>query len=341
MSVSTGFASRLERKVREQLRGQRVGYLLGAGSSYLEGKGYPLASQLWDQVAERVKDEERQAIQSKLDEGAEGLEHALDLLDPGSVDGSPHRHSVAKAISEHFATLRPPLDVHADFVARLAQRNDFEIPIFCLNYDPLLERAATLRKVRFVDGFLGVEDAYFDPAAFQERIGVPYRTQRHSLSRFVRGTIHLFKLHGSLGWYESATEGIRRFPFSSEIPVGTKRLMVPPQYRKAAETLMQPYDTLWSEFHRYVRHGPLLVHRLACIGYGMRDGHVNAVIEAGLARPDLTVLILAKELDDAVFDRWASKERVIVVTENACSLGGEMGPGHPDLWRFEWLSKEV
>ena len=65
-----------------QLHSQKVGYLLGAGSSYLDNSGYPLAFELWGQIKDRIRDEQKRAeIQATLDNGAQGLEQALDLLD--------------------------------------------------------------------------------------------------------------------------------------------------------------------------------------------------------------------------------------------------------------------
>ena len=42
MSATSTFLDRLDAKVTQQLNSQRVGYILGAGASYLNGKGYPL-----------------------------------------------------------------------------------------------------------------------------------------------------------------------------------------------------------------------------------------------------------------------------------------------------------
>jgi len=42
------FLDDLEKKVLKQLKSQRIGFLLGAGSSYLDGAGYPLMCNLWD-----------------------------------------------------------------------------------------------------------------------------------------------------------------------------------------------------------------------------------------------------------------------------------------------------
>ena len=46
MTTHSNFGRTLEAKVTEQLKAQRVGYLVGAGSSYLDEAGYPLAFEL-------------------------------------------------------------------------------------------------------------------------------------------------------------------------------------------------------------------------------------------------------------------------------------------------------
>ncbi len=335
------FISQIEKKIRQQLASQRVGFLLGAGSSYLDGNGYPLTTELWDLISNGIPVSERTDIQQKLDSGANGLEEALDLLDDGGISDSPHRHSVTKAISEKLATLKPSLDVHSEFLTRLSRRNEPMIPIFSLNYDPLIERAADAKKILLIDGFMGAELAYFSPDVFQKRSGLVHKGYRGPQWRLDTGIIHLFKLHGSIGWYECPTNGIRRSGFSGDIPPDTKRLMIPPQHRKATETMTLPYSSLWSEFRGMLGQGPFLINRLASIGYGMCDEHVNAVIENGLARTDFTLLIFTLELKEDAFQRWYDKRNVIIVTKDRCSLYGETGPGHPDLWSFEKLSQEV
>jgi hypothetical protein len=335
------FLNHLEKKIKQQLASQRVGYLLGAGSSYLNGQGYPLATELWDLISEHVPTDERADIQKKLNGGAIGLEQALDLLDNGGVNETPHRHSVTKAIAEYFRTLNPKLEIHSEFLSRLSKRTEPMVPIFSLNYDPLIERAAESKKINLIDGFQGYEYAYFAPNIFQKRIGSVQKGYRGPQLRLDTGIIHLFKLHGSIGWYERSPNDIRRGGFGSEIPSGTRRLMIPPQYRKATDTMTLPYSSLWSEFRGMLRQGPFLINRLVSIGYGMSDEHVNPVLENGLARTDFTLMIFALELENEVFQRWSSKKNTIIVTKSRCFFDGETGPGHPDLWDFEKLSQEV
>ena len=102
-----------------------------------------------------------------------------------------------------------------------------------------------------------------------------------------------------------------------------------------------PYSALWSTFRGCLGHNAAPINRLVCIGYGFADEHVNAVIEAALARTDFTVLIFTKELSATAWTRWSPKANVIVVTETQCSMKGNTGLGHTDLWSFERLAKEV
>ena len=238
MVAASDFTTELEAKVAQQLKSQRVGYLLGAGSSYLNGNGYPLAFELWDLIKGSITDAaKRDDIQAKLDGGANGIEHALDLLDDGGANDTPYRHLVTAALAELYMPKTPPLDLHGEFVRRIAQHEDPSVKVFSLNYDPLIERAAAHVRVRVIDGYLGVEHSYFDPAVFEERIGRIRGTHKGKQFDETVKPIHLLKLHGSLGWYECPTNGVRRCGFGAGPPAGTKRLMVPPQRRKAAETM--------------------------------------------------------------------------------------------------------
>ena len=163
------FTSALESKIAEQLQSQRVGYLLGAGSSHRNGNGYPLSFELWNKIKDYISDAaKRDDIQEKIDTpGTKGIEHALDLLDGGGPEEGEHRHLVGWAIANLFLSLSPPLDTHIEFVRRLLARSVPHVKIFSLNYDSLIERAAERVKVRLYDGFAGHEHAYFDSAVFE------------------------------------------------------------------------------------------------------------------------------------------------------------------------------
>jgi hypothetical protein len=341
VSTTPTFISRLEAKVAQQLNSQRVGYLVGAGASHLDGRGYPLAGQLWGQIGPKVRKPERDEIQAKLDGGADGIEQALDLLDDGSATEKPHRHLVTEAVAEHFLLLKPPTDCHQMFLRRIAARAELSIPVFCLNYDGLFELAADAERIRLVDGFVGLERPFFEPQTFQERLALPHRGPRKPQADWKTGMLHLYKLHGSLGWFHLGGTDVRRLGLEARTPSGAKRLMVPPQHRKSTDTTAPPYASLWSDFRGLLCHGPNLLNRLVAVGYGLRDEHLNAVIENALGRQNFTLLAFARGLADAVFARWSAKKNVVVVTEARCSLYGDTGPGHPNLWKFESLTQTM
>ena len=342
MPGDTEFITDLEHRVAQQLKSQRVGYLLGAGSSYLNGSGYPLAPQLWDRIENRITDTtKRSEIQAKLDGGANGIEHALDLLDNGGATDTPYRHLVAAALAEEFMPMHPPLDTHTAFVRRIALRSDPCVKVFSLNYDPLIERAAEVAKCRLVDGFIGHEHAYFNPAVFTETFLLS-RGPRAKPSLNPAGTpIHLYKLHGSMGWYDCPTRGVRRCAFGVVLPSGVVRLMIPPQRRKVSEVVRPAYSPLWTAFRGAMSHDAKPLMRLVAVGYGFLDEHVNDVVDSALTRPDFRLLIFAKALSDTAWTRWSAKPNTLVITQSRCAIEGTTGPGHSDLWQFEQLANKV
>jgi hypothetical protein len=233
------------------------------------------------------------------------------------------------------------MDSHKNFVNRLALRQEISVPIFCLNYDGLIELSADAAKIRVVDGFIGLESPFFNAQVFQEMFGVTHRGPRKPQIDWKSGIIHLYKLHGSLGWFQLNANDVRKLGLETSTSGGAKRLMVPPQHRKGTETTAPPYASLWSDFRKWLCHGPILLNRLVAIGYGLRDEHLNAIIENALARTNFTLLVFACDLSQEVFSRWSLKRNVVLVTKNQCSLNGEIGPGHPNLWDFQELSMRV
>jgi hypothetical protein len=336
------FEGRFITKVKQQLHSRAVGFLLGAGSSHLNGSGYPLATTLWDVLKAALLPADRDLIQGQIDSGCPEIEEALDRLDEGGQGESQLRHRVASAIAEQFRSLIPPLDHHRAFVRGLSLRRERRIPIFSLNYDPMIERAVDEEKLLLADGFWGANNAFFNPNSFEYRLGLPGRRLGRAVVDPIRGIINLYKLHGSMGWFLDASGCARRGRPEDPIPAGTRVFMIPPHQRKAQDTGFLPYSILWSEFRGLLANDQRrLLNRLICIGYGMRDTHINPVLEAALARSNFTLIILAKSLSDAEFDRWKGYENVLIATETRCVLQREEGPGVPEIWSFEWLCKEV
>lgn len=240
MASLNGFLDNLERTVRAQLKSRRVGYLLGAGASFLNGHGFPLAYDIWDKIKEVIPSKERKKIQEKLDmEGTEGIEQALDLLDPGRPEPTPHRTLVTNAIANLFSGIQPPIQNHSIFLRNVSRRNDNFIPIFTLNYDHLIELAADEESMAIVDGFNGFYKSSFDPNLFDVVPSKYYITRKGRVLRGSNSILHLYKLHGSMGWFSVEDNQFRVNP-NIQAEDNWRRLMIPPQYRKASETTTPP-----------------------------------------------------------------------------------------------------
>ena len=333
---------RLRAKVIEQIKGRRAGYLLGAGASYLDGRGFPLADGLWTAIKGGMPLEDQRAIEERMNPAGLSLEATLNLLALGNGGGDTLRMRVIDAIGTVFALLNPPLEEYSAFIRGLGLRREPRIPVFSLNYDCLIELAADATGSRLIDGFGGVFEASFRSSQFLDALGQYEMRRVRRVFVAHPGVINLYKLHGSLGWHADDQGRITRMRPELPCPAGFRRLMVPPQHRKAADTGYTPYATLWSEFRAYLANDtPRLLNRLVCAGYGFSDGHVNAVIDAALQREHFTLVILARVLSNEVFNKYAVNPRVILVTEGRSSLYGEQGAGLAREWSFEWLSEEV
>ena len=193
--MPNSFRQDIESEIREQTNSKMVGFLMGAGSSYLDGQGYPLSDNLWKKISDDVPEKERQ---EKIEDGATGIEHALNLLDTGSVDEKPHPYTVVNAIANHVSTINAPLDNHRLFVSLLSKwKKETPSKIFSLNYDPLIEMTAEVECTGLLDGFQGHDDAFFDTGSFRHTAIVRVGNHRGRQVRGVSGNIRLIKLHGS------------------------------------------------------------------------------------------------------------------------------------------------
>lgn len=336
------FQEQLIAKLKQQVRSRRVGFLLGAGSSYLDGSGYPLAAELWNVVKSALSPGDQKLIQEQIDRGSSGLEEALDRLDDGTSGSSDLRHRVASVIAQRFRTITAPINHHRLFVRGLYKRRERRVPLFNLNYDPLVELGSDEEGFLLTDGFSGISKTFFLAQSFEYRLGLPGLRRGKACIDPLKGIINLYKLHGSINWFVDVTEQLRRSPFENDIPTDARLLMIPPHYRKAQDTGFQPFATIWSEFRALLTNDKSrLLSRLFCVGYGMRDSHVNPVLDAACGRSNFTLIVLARSLRDQEFNDWKNRQNVIIATETRCALYGEEGPGLPEAWSFEWLAKEV
>jgi len=226
---------------------------------------------------------------------------------------------------------------HQRFLTRLAaSRSRRPIDIFSLNYDTVLEASLESLKLRYADGFVGSENAYFEPYVLDQiPEGIPF--------------FRIYKLHGSVNWVRDDDNTVRRRPGSSlgDAP----RAVVYPAEQKYLQTQYGVYEVLMRCFRDRLRD-PDKNNKLVILGYSFGDEHVNVAIEDSIraAGSNLTVHAFVGPEEDvkAQKDRFEALAnrcdyRLNVIIGDQCYVGpavdaaGWKEIAGKKLWKFENL----
>lgn len=208
------------------------------------------------------------------------------------------------------------------FLSKLVARdsNLGRTHFFTLNYDTLFEQALELLGIQYFDGFTGRASARFDPSVYGLDVYYPGEVAEGRVRRFDK-FLHLYKLHGSIHWFEDGGEMRARHPdlkpfesyasldaadkaaALSELAMGMPSMGILPTANKFAQTLTMPYAHLFRSFQ--VRLGAPQTFLLV-LGYGFGDDHVSRIIENALMNPSLVLLVVEPNPDSPVVQRIRS-----------------------------------
>lgn len=340
----------LENVLKQKLREPKIIYLLGAGASFCAG--LPGTFQLTELVRSQLQNMPRstfeETIRSLTNSGVENpsieeilseLCHRLSALALAHHDKERLEMTLEAICQSIRSTLKVdgPTECHKEFVCRLVSRREAEpagkappVQIFTTNYDLLIELACEESGLVAVNGFEGTFCRRWSPGCFDYDIG---RATAHAKTpRFEPAAryIRLYKLHGSLSWFEDNGEFREEKPSS-----GTERapLIIYPSRLKYAESIRPPFDWLFRKFGAAVSGAKLLVS----IGYGFGDDTLNQYIFAGLDSR-LSVLVLSKEPIDALAKK-STHPRVSMINEESTIIDGKDRNVTIDLWAFERFAK--
>lgn len=149
------------------------------------------------------------------------------------------------------------------------------IEIFTTNYDLLLEEAMEGLGIPFFDGFIGSIKSFFDLRAVENNL-IPAHWTR------------LWKIHGSINWYEEENQNSRNVFRSSEIKEGSH--LIYPSHLKYEQSKKMPYLALIDRLNNFIRQKSSL---LILSGYSFNDEHLNdTIVNALKANPSSMVLAL-------------------------------------------------
>lgn len=160
------------------------------------------------------------------------------------------------------------------------------VEIFTTNYDLLMEDALEDLEIPYFDGFSGSRRSFFDLRAVEDN-KIPEHWSR------------LWKIHGSINWYQEIVGGQKKVYRSSEVKNNASHLIYP-SHLKYEESRKMPYLALIDQLNRFIRKKSSL---LILSGYSFSDGHLNdTIINALKSNPTGMVLGLMfgkyENLDD-------------------------------------------
>lgn len=198
-----------------------------------------------------------------------------------------------------------------------AVRRNNPIEVFTTNYDLLMEQAFEDFNVPYFDGFAGVRKPFFDLRTMEEDMLPP---------RWAR----LWKLHGSINWYQVADKGV--FRGTTKGADDSKRV-IHPSHMKYQESRRMPYLAMIDRLRAFLKQSTAL---LILCGYSLRDEHINEVIIQGL---QYTPTIIAFAL---LYDKLSAYPHVVslaskrpnlnILAQNGGVIGGQ---------EVKWPDKEA
>lgn len=221
------------------------------------------------------------------------------------------RNIIEKLIFEHYGGLEHSLSVkiYKPLFNILLQHlgKDRILPIFTTNYDCIIEKyeEAEHKEIRLVDGFREASprsrELLWDRTIFDD-----FRAEENKLS------IILFKLHGSINWYETTNGKIiySAMPIHQEKRSRYKNVLIYPAMNKIA--IHEPYFTGYDYFQRCLDNGKFGIF----IGYSFRDYDTVTKIRSALNfNKDLALFVLDPNAKELIANNFSSFEKRFTALE--------------------------
>ena len=159
-----------------------------------------------------------------------------------------------------------------------------EIHVITTNYDRLVEYAADAGEFYHSTGFA--------PGYLRHR-------EKGGQSTLVRGgqtvrTVRVWKVHGSLDWFELPDRTIVSIPAFETRPDGVTSVIITPGVQKYQKTHYEPFRTVIAGADRALEQA----NGYLCIGFGFRDEHIEPKLVERCRSGNVPVVVLARSLTD-------------------------------------------
>ncbi len=156
-----------------------------------------------------------------------------------------------------------------------------KVSIVTTNYDRIAEYSASIAKSFICTGYAHNYIGHFSDSI---------HTNSLENIKGYSGQVNIWKVHGSLDWFETPNKENIHLPLCKNIPQNYKPLIVTPGLSKYAETHKEPYRTIFTQADTEIQNA----NGFLCIGYGFNDEHVQPkLIQQIKSKP---IIVITKEL---------------------------------------------
>ncbi|WP_409313931.1 SIR2 family protein [Pseudomonas putida] len=153
------------------------------------------------------------------------------------------------------------------------------INIVTTNYDRLAEYACDQGRIHHYTGFT---HGYFRQLATATEITAPRRA-------------NIWKVHGSLDWFQSPLDDTVAFSVSQNIPDNYEPQIVTPGAQKYQKTHLEPFRSIINSADTAINEAGSYL----CIGYGFNDEHIQPKLMAKCLRQKTPITIITYELSES------------------------------------------
>lgn len=153
------------------------------------------------------------------------------------------------------------------------------INIVTTNYDRLAEYACDQERIHHYTGFTH---------GFFRQLAAPNEIMS---SR----KVNIWKVHGSLDWFQSPLEDIVALSNISHIPDNYEPQIVTPGAQKYQRTHLEPYRSIISNADQAIT----AANSYLCVGYGFNDEHIQPKLMVKCVRQNTPITIVTYALSDA------------------------------------------
>ena len=186
------------------------------------------------------------------------------------------------------------------------------INIVTTNYDRLAEYACDQVGIHHYTGFTH---------GFLRRLALP--TEIKSSRQ-----VNIWKVHGSLDWFQSSSEDTIALASTHRIPENYEPQIVTPGAQKYQKTHLEPFRSIINSADEAIKSA----NSYLCIGYGFNDEHIQPKLITKCIREKIPITIITHSLSDAA-------KKLIIDNEAQSFLAIERGETNDQSIVYSSLNK--